>query len=82
MGKAVVDRERCYAWLGDVCRACYTNCPLPEKAIYFEVYTQVVVDEEKCVGCGVCEYVCVTEPDAAIKILTPKQFEEWKRNKK
>ena len=27
-----------------------------------------VVNEERCIGCGACEYVCPSRPDAAIYV--------------
>ncbi|MBZ4687747.1 MAG: ferredoxin-type protein NapH [Clostridia bacterium] len=68
IGIAQVDKERCYAYRGDICRSCWLNCPLIDEALYMEQFRYPVVDKDKCTGCGICEYVCVMD-EPAIKII-------------
>ncbi|HEY3374813.1 MAG TPA: 4Fe-4S binding protein [Candidatus Aquicultor sp.] len=69
IGKAVIDRKRCYPWIaGHGCQICYNMCPLPEKAIYMKdtnkydasgmMIVLPYVIEDRCIGCGICENEC------------------------
>ncbi|MCL1852989.1 MAG: 4Fe-4S dicluster domain-containing protein [Peptococcaceae bacterium] len=64
MGLAVLDQDRCITWHGDVCKCCYARCPFFNKGIVLEDFARPVVDPEVCVGCGICEYVCILDPPA------------------
>ncbi|MEE9594394.1 MAG: 4Fe-4S dicluster domain-containing protein [Candidatus Hydrothermarchaeales archaeon] len=69
MGTAKIDKNLCYAYNNLVCGFCYYNCPLPDVAISIEGGTnKPIVHEDKCVGCGLCEWRCVYEP-AAIRVI-------------
>ncbi|TWH47189.1 4Fe-4S dicluster domain-containing protein [Sporomusa sp. KB1] len=72
MGLAEIDHDACLAWLGDECKICYTSCPFYNQAIKLENHKRPVVDKDVCVGCGVCEHVCIAEP-AAIKVQAGKR---------
>ncbi len=63
MGLAVVDRDRCYAHLGIVCRSCVDACPLGAAAIRQDEDLRPVVTDG-CAGCGVCEFRCPAEGSA------------------
>lgn len=67
MGIAVVDRDTCLAWQGNVCHTCFMACPFYDKAIVLEDFSRPVVREEHCVGCGICEHVCPMRT-AAIRV--------------
>lgn len=45
------------------CEYCVERCPLPG-AISMDDLKGPVLDHEKCVGCGVCEYCCPARPSA------------------
>lgn len=64
MGTARINKQDCLAWQGTLCRSCYQNCPLFDSAIRMDVELRPVVDEKKCVGCGICENVCPVDPAA------------------
>jgi polyferredoxin len=63
------------------CAVCEEHCPTPEKAIQFSDVTvptpdgpqtirRPVVVEERCIGCGICEYVCPLRGPAAVKVIS------------
>ena len=70
IGTAVLSRERCVAWAQDrLCLLCDEACPY--NAIVFEVvegHKRPFVDEGRCNGCGMCEFVCPVEGEAAITV--------------
>jgi NAD-dependent dihydropyrimidine dehydrogenase PreA subunit len=66
MGLAKVDEAKCLAFNGILCRTCYNACPVFDEALIMDAELRPKVVEDKCVGCGVCEYVCPTEPAAII----------------
>jgi polyferredoxin len=82
LGRAYVDRNRCIPWADHrPCIVCEEMCPVPEKAIVLEEVTvtdaagQPVtvqrprVVEERCIGCGICEYKCPVSGEAAIRVF-------------
>jgi MauM/NapG family ferredoxin protein len=82
IGVAVIDRDRCLPWAHGVpCIVCEEMCPTPEKAIRLEETTAVddrgepvfvqrpYVLEDMCIGCGICEYQCPLEGEAAIRVF-------------
>lgn len=70
MGAAEVNHQRCLRSPGEAksqaagedCRICVQQCPVGESAIRLHPQTGRVSVEAGCVGCGVCERVCPTEP--------------------
>ena len=85
MGTAVIiDREGCLSIRGLRCEVCYRQCPLIDKAITIEsrhnqrtgehTIMEPVIHKDKCVGCGICEKVCVREkPVIVIQQRVPEQ---------
>jgi translation initiation factor RLI1 len=86
IGKADIDRNRCYPWTSDRdCIVCEEMCPLPNKAIRLEealvsapdgqTYSiqRPMVIEDECIGCGICENKCPMEGEAAIRIRASAQ---------
>lgn len=66
MGLAVINTSACLAYRGQDCDYCHARCPFPDVAIYMKEGKPVVV-ADKCTGCGICEYYCVTtRPSIAI----------------
>ena len=85
IGKAYIIEHRCIAWSDhQPCVVCEEMCPLPEKAIQLEeaqvwgedgavVSVQLPhVLRERCIGCGICEYKCPVNGEAAIRIYVPE----------
>lgn len=56
IGEAVVDTDRCIAWVQGGCRVCVDACPY--KAITLDSSGRPVVDASACNGCGICENEC------------------------
>jgi ferredoxin len=85
IGSAYIDENRCIAWADHIeCVVCEEMCPLPEKAItleevevnssYGEKTTIPLprVNRDICIGCGICEYKCPINGEAAIRVYTPR----------
>jgi len=68
MGLAVIDTDICFAYHGIICRACYERCPIYNEAITLRDQLYPEVHKDHCVGCGICEHVCPTEPKSVIVI--------------
>ncbi len=69
MGRAHVVHDTCLSWQDDLCNLCYKRCPLQDKAIDLNDDLQPVI--KNCVGCGVCTYVCPTQPKSIV--ITPQR---------
>ena len=65
MGKAILDTGRCVTWHGTACTVCKEQCP--QTALDLDEHGRMCVIEDKCVGCGMCERACPTEP-ASIRV--------------
>lgn len=75
MGDAVVDPDLCVAINGTgICGACFTVCPLRGKAITVGLHNRPTVHPEKCVGCGLCEEVCIVKRDRAIRVRSARRW--------
>jgi MauM/NapG family ferredoxin protein len=70
MGLAVLDESRCVAHHGTACDVCFKQCPVPG-AIRIDGDARVFVEPELCVGCGLCEHVCPTEPQSIRVVPRP-----------
>ena len=81
MGVAVINEDTCLSFQGMRCEVCYRVCPLIDKAITIDYRLREgdaihsvfapVIDEEQCVGCGLCVERCVvSEPAVPIRIAT------------
>jgi len=84
IGKAYIDENRCIAWADATdCIVCEEMCPVPEKAIVLEEVEVPTSDgelvtvqrprvvRERCIGCGICEYKCPVNGEAAIRVFVP-----------
>jgi formate hydrogenlyase subunit 6/NADH:ubiquinone oxidoreductase subunit I len=81
LGRAVIDQSRCLPWSQNTpCIVCEEMCPVPHKAIVLNRVTvtgvdgrktellQPIVNIERCIGCGLCEYKCPVSGQAAIRV--------------
>lgn len=68
MGLAVVSHRLCTAEQG--CHACVSKCPTEALSMDFD-RQRLMVTDERCVGCGMCEQVCQTVNDRVAIRVTP-----------
>jgi ferredoxin-type protein NapG len=71
MGLAVVSHRDCTA--GQGCHACVSQCPTRALSMDFEAF-RLLVAQDQCVGCGICERVCKTVNDTIAIRVTPVRF--------
>ena len=83
IGTARIDTTRCIPYSEyENCLVCEEQCPIPTKAIKFEIKDVVtfngdvrrlkfpVVLKDKCTGCGICENKCPVSPKAAVLVTS------------
>jgi len=72
IGRAVIDRSQCIAWNSEKkCLVCDEHCSY--HALNWKEVDGVrrpFVDDNKCVGCGICENACPIQPVAAIRAFS------------
>ncbi len=72
IGHAVWIKENCLAYNGSNCGNCARHCPvgaiqiLPAKE--GSIQQTIVVNSERCIGCGACENLCPVRPLSAIYV--------------
>lgn len=64
IGRAFLDEERCLARNDVVCRTCWHVCPLPNEAVRLGDDLKPKIKACHCVGCGLCDQACPTEPSS------------------
>jgi MauM/NapG family ferredoxin protein len=81
LGTAHVNHSRCIVYSeGADCLVCEEHCPVSPKAITYNVIDTLdqqgkkvqvkapVVQTDRCIGCGQCEFVCPVGGEAAIRV--------------
>ena len=67
IGTAKVTHATCRRTEGEDCRLCVFACPIGPSAIYIsETTNKVRVKKAGCIGCGLCENICPTEPRSIV----------------
>ncbi|MFG0251885.1 MAG: 4Fe-4S binding protein [Phycisphaerales bacterium JB038] len=66
MGLARIDTETCWAYTGILCKSCWHVCPWPDEALELNERLRPVINNDLCVGCGLCERACPVEPSAIV----------------
>ncbi|HEX3357967.1 MAG TPA: 4Fe-4S dicluster domain-containing protein [Tepidisphaeraceae bacterium] len=74
MGTAVVNHQICVRSRGEDCTICIDTCPIGSVAIELRD-AKVHVIEDGCIGCGVCQQQCPTEPKSII-VLSREVWEQ------
>ncbi len=81
IGLGVINKNTCIPFVKpEECIVCEEHCPTPQKAIVFDrafvqgpegtaEVKQPRVIEKLCIGCGICEYKCPVEGEAAIRVI-------------
>lgn len=67
MGTARLEEASCLSYRGEPCKACVLVCPIHE-AIAVGEGGYVRVNAAACIGCGLCEQACPTQP-TSIRIV-------------
>ena len=70
MGTAQIDKQKCFAWLGELCSVCIDSCADRAFAEVVKGTTTVPeVEPGKCTGCGLCVLMCPASKDT-IRIIS------------
>jgi len=72
MGVAKIDLNLCYSYNNYTCGTCYHACPLNRTALKIGLWERPQVNEEACIGCGLCERACIRYPQA-IRVVPVKR---------
>jgi ferredoxin-type protein NapG len=73
MGTARWREESCVRSIGENCTICIDQCPMGSAALELNG-NRVVVTEEGCTGCGVCQHYCPTSPKSIV--VTPRDVRD------
>ncbi len=68
IGAAHVDLKHCLVKQGQYCDYCFNTCPPGVSAISMHDDKYPVIDGDKCIGCGKCAYICVSQTGKAITV--------------
>lgn len=68
LGVARLVQQHCLVAQGQYCDYCARSCPPGVKAIKMNQQRFPEIDQEACVGCGKCAYICVSQTGKAITI--------------
>ena len=71
MGTAVWREELCLRSKGEACTICVDHCPVGTVALEL-IEGRVCVHEDGCIGCGVCQHDCPTDPKSIVVIPRPE----------
>lgn len=66
-----IDVQACLPYQGPECGACINSCPIPE-ALCWDT-TRPYINEQNCVGCGLCREACITQPKSILVSLSQQE---------
>lgn len=72
IGRATYDRDKCIINTDKIqCTACTRNCPAGaiRQVTGKDGTVTLAIDNERCTGCGACEYSCPARPSSAIMVI-------------
>ena len=75
MGTAQWNEHLCVRSHGQECTLCVDNCPMGADALKL-VDKRIVVNEDGCTGCGVCQKQCPTDPKSIVVMPKSARVEE------
>lgn len=62
LANAAIDQQHCLPYQGPECGACRGSCPIPGTLLWHE--EKPTINEQSCVGCGLCREACISQPPA------------------
>jgi len=75
MGEAWIDERLCVSLNHTgICGACHAACPFRNKAITQGIRNAPTVHDDHCVGCGLCEEVCIVDDRKAIRVISARTW--------
>ena len=69
LAKASINTQTCFPYSGPECGAC-NICPVPGALIWDQ--QRPSINDEFCVGCGLCREICIVEPSAVDIMARPR----------
>jgi len=75
MGTAQWNEHLCVRSHGEECTRCVDHCPVGTAALEL-VDNRIVVHEEHCTGCGVCQNNCPTDPKSIVVMPKSARVED------
>jgi ferredoxin-type protein NapG len=68
---ASINTETCFPYSGPECGACNNTCPIPDALQWDQ--QRPIINQEACVGCGLCREVCIVDPSAITITMKPHE---------
>ena len=62
LAAAIIDTKSCLPYNGPECGACASSCPVPGALLWDQC--KPVIDDNYCVGCGLCRESCINNPSS------------------
>jgi ferredoxin-type protein NapG len=62
LARVSINTQTCFPYSGPECGACEASCPVPDALLWDQQRPHI--NEDKCVGCGLCREACIVDPSA------------------